>query len=159
MVNLKILILGFFAQLTLLLSIFDIYFKSPIMSGIPDQHVDYEPPADRIVLFVGDGLRADTFYNYANSTSTYFKNLLKTSATYGVCHTRVPTESRPGHIALIAGFYEDPSAIFKGWKDNVVEFDSVFNKSDITISWGSPDIVSMFKKGYNNHNFSSLLIT
>lgn len=147
MVNFKILILGLFAQLILLLSIFDIYFKSPIISGIPDQHVDYEPPADRLVLFVGDGLRADTFYNYANGNSQYFKHLLKTSATYGICRTRVPTESRPGHIALIAGFYEDPSAIFKGWKDNVVEFDSVFNKSDTTISWGSPDIVSMFKKG------------
>ncbi|XP_025204049.1 GPI ethanolamine phosphate transferase 1 [Melanaphis sacchari] len=147
MVNLKISILGLFTQLILLLSIFDIYFKSPIISGIPDQHVDYEPPADRLVLFTGDGLRADTFYNYANGNSLYFNNLLKTSATYGICHTRVPTESRPGHIALIAGFYEDPSAIFKGWKDNVVEFDSVFNKSDMTISWGSPDIVSMFKKG------------
>jgi len=73
MVNFKILILGLFAQLILLLSIFDIYFKSPIISGIPDQHVDYEPPADRLVLFVGDGLRADTFYNYANGNSQYFK--------------------------------------------------------------------------------------
>jgi len=74
MINLKISILGLFAQVILLLSIFDIYFKSPIINGIPDQNVDYNPPADRLVLFVGDGLRADTFYNYANgSSSLYFK--------------------------------------------------------------------------------------
>lgn len=75
MVSLKIGILGFFAQLMLLLSIFDIYFKSPIISGIPDQQIDYEPPADRLVLFVADGLRSDTFYNYANGNSIYFKYL------------------------------------------------------------------------------------
>lgn len=73
MIDLKIAILGFIAQLTLLLSIFDIYFKSPIISGIPDQLVNYEPPADRLVLFISDGLRADTFYNYANGNSIYFK--------------------------------------------------------------------------------------
>lgn len=75
MVSLKIGVLGFFVQLMLLLSIFDIYFKSPIISGIPDQQIDYDPPADRLVLFVADGLRSDTFYNYANGNSIYFKYL------------------------------------------------------------------------------------
>ncbi|XP_006892816.1 PREDICTED: GPI ethanolamine phosphate transferase 1-like [Elephantulus edwardii] len=149
------LVVGLLVHLVFFASIFDIYFTSPLVHGMTPQLTPLPPPAKRLVLFVADGLRADALYKLdedGRSHAPFIRNIIMHEGSWGISHTRVPTESRPGHVALIAGFYEDVRAVLKGWKENPVEFDSLFNESKYTWSWGELCILSLFAKRTNREH-------
>lgn len=89
-------------------------------------------------------------FRASQNTGTPLAPFLRYAGTcighFGVSHTRPPTESRPGHVAMTSGFYEDPSALFSGWKANRVPFDSVFARVKAAWGFGSPDVVPIWDK-------------
>lgn len=67
----RMFFIGIIIHLIFLFSIFDIYFKSPIVKNVDSYQPQHEELAERLVLFMVDGLRAESFVNY--STMPYLR--------------------------------------------------------------------------------------
>ena len=72
--DLKLIIVGIVVHVIVFYSIFDVYFKSPLVHGMrPIEKLSIDKsPAKRLVLFVADGLRADTFFDLVDNDSSLF---------------------------------------------------------------------------------------
>ena len=126
------LLVGLVFHLTYLRSIVDCYFGTEVVHGMKS-HALQAAPAKRLMLFIGmlpvplqefpgrltqvesvivDGLRADTVFDkhaysrisgISEPAAPYLQSTIETRGAFGVSHTRVPTETRPGHMALFCG--------------------------------------------------------
>ncbi|CAP24956.2 Protein CBG04200 [Caenorhabditis briggsae] len=120
-----ILIASITVHLILIYSIFDVYYTSPLVHGIPPQSINSQDfPAKRVFVISADGLRYDTFNKYPEMSPYLHSIMNNRKGIYGLSRSHVPTESRPGHVAIFAGITEDISAVAKGWKKNPVQFDA-----------------------------------
>ncbi|KRT81806.1 hypothetical protein AMK59_6035 [Oryctes borbonicus] len=144
--SLRLICLGILVHVSLFFGVLDVYFSSPVEFGLSSFKTNFSL-ADRVVVFIADGLRYEALGDVNFDGHTPFLNKIRRQyGVWGVSYTRVPTESRPGHVALFGGMYEDPSAVLSGWKHNPVNVDNVFNQSVESLLWGSPDIVPMFNR-------------
>ncbi|CAH8502081.1 unnamed protein product [Schistosoma guineensis] len=132
-------------------SIFDIYYTSPLTNGMNVIPLNISAPTTHVIFMVSDGLRADKIFSQDMKYTPFLRDILLHRGLWGVSHTRVPTESRPAHVAMLGGFNEDVASITKGWKMNPVEFDSVLNRSFLAWIWGYKEVVMSFVPPSTNH--------
>ncbi|XP_039494187.1 GPI ethanolamine phosphate transferase 1 [Drosophila santomea] len=131
-------------------SILSTYFQPTILPNLVPQktmsEMGLEPPANRLVVFVTDGLRADSFLANNGSDVPDLKDIYRKQGRIGISRTCAPTMTRPGHIAIFGGFNEDPAAALVNFRYNPSDFDTVFNRSRHMIGWAHRYIVDYFNK-------------
>lgn len=125
-----------------------IYFQSTVLNGMRPQaalrDLGLEPPADRLVVFITDGFRAESFFRRNCSGLPSIQNILLNEGLAGISRTCAPTQSRPGHIAIFGGFNEDPAAAMTNFQKNPSIFDTVFNRTSSTRGWGGRPVITIF---------------
>jgi len=125
----------------------DIYYNFSLNYGMTPHSADLSPEevsSNRVVLFVLDGSRADTFYNALSMGKTpYLRNVIENRGVYGICHTIVPTESLPCFTAISSGHFQDGALAMRHLFKVPTLSDTIFNESDY--AWADGWMACVFK--------------
>ncbi|EDV43897.1 uncharacterized protein Dana_GF16287 [Drosophila ananassae] len=136
-------------QLLLLGSLLSTYFQPTQLPGLVPQktmsELGFKAPADRLVVFLIDGLSGITFLADNGSNVPDLRDLYRQHGRMAISHSTAPTMTRTGHIAIFGGLHEDPSAALVYYNYNPLHFDTVFNRSRTTIGWVHRYVNSFFK--------------
>ncbi|KAL4224091.1 hypothetical protein ACF0H5_017545 [Mactra antiquata] len=152
-----LILAGFVINGIVFISVFDIYFNTPLEDGLAPHKSKLPPPAKRLVFIVADGLRADkTLMLQPDGTSAapFLRSIAENVGAWGVSTAGIPTATRPGHVAMTAGFYEDPTSVAKDIGGADLSFDDVFQDTTYTWSWDSPEVLDKVAIAHPDKMFS-----
>jgi hypothetical protein len=133
-----------FVILVLIWLPFDLNFTSKFIPPkiLNEAEISSELKSKNIVVLITiDGMLASCL-NFSNTPFLFQK--IQEGGRMGFSWTKAPTESRPAHQAILGGFWEDPSNIFRFWTKSNGKDDHIFNNGQNFLALGGPDVVGHF---------------
>ncbi|KAH8382135.1 hypothetical protein KR009_002055 [Drosophila setifemur] len=126
-------------QLLLPISVIVIHLRPTWPDGLEPQkveHVKWPPPSDRLVIFVRDGLAAQSFFANSCRNIPLMQELFLKEGLIGVSRPETITYSPLSpYVALFSGVNEDAASVARQWIRKPPELDSIFNRSNRSYAW------------------------
>ncbi|KAH8346467.1 hypothetical protein KR084_001191 [Drosophila pseudotakahashii] len=139
-------------QLLLLLSVVFIYLRSSSSGSLEPQKLEplmEPPPADRLVVFVRDGLSAQTFLANRCRNVPLLRDLFLHQGLVGISRPETTTyHPMSPFISLFCGFNENPARVARGWIRKPAPIDSIFDRSNLSFAWSTTELLLRFPKIY-----------
>lgn len=127
-------------QLLLLFSVYVIYFRRTLLSGLePQKPLLEKPPANRLVIFAVDGLNVESFFEQRCRNVPHLKQIFLHQGLVGISRARV-TNRCDTFTTLFSGCHKDVlEAVHR------IPIDTIFNRSDSSHAWCSAELKENFQ--------------
>ncbi|XP_017083577.2 GPI ethanolamine phosphate transferase 1 [Drosophila eugracilis] len=137
-------------QLLLVFSVVLIYLRSTSSGILEPQKMEplkEPPPADRLVVFLREGLSAQIFLANQCKNVPLLRNLFLHQGLVGISRPETDTYNTISpYISLFSGYNEDAARVIRGWLGKPAPIDSIFDRCTNSFGWTTPDIFLRFPK-------------
>lgn len=132
---------AFAVQMLLLSSAYVIYFQCTLLRGLePQKTLLTEPPANRLVIFIVDGLTVKAFFEQRCRHVPQLRQIFMRQGLVGISRGRVAKKGNAAQLTYFSGCYEDYLAAMHG-----MAIDTIFNRSRSTFAWSSAEMEGHFE--------------
>ncbi|KAH8346270.1 hypothetical protein KR067_007690 [Drosophila pandora] len=152
-------------QLILLFSVGIIYLRVPSLGDFEPQNVESlkePPPADRLVIFLRDGLSAQTFLSNKCHSIPLLQKIFMREGLVGISRPETTTySSLSPYVSLFTGYNENAAVVARGWVQYPT-LDTIFRRSYRSYAWTTtavlrrlPDIGQVKVMSYRTRSHST----